>query len=92
MYSIDDNNITITRGDSAAFRVTLSETVTGSMSFVLMNGNDVLVTRIIKDNKLFIRTEDTQKLAYGTYTYNLYVGREKIIANKKFIVQKEVTF
>lgn len=96
MYSIDSNNITITRGDSAAFVLDITadstDTVLDSVLFVLKNGSDVLVTRKIKDKTLFIIPSDTAGLPYGTYEYDIVVGTETAIKNAKFIVEKEVTF
>lgn len=96
MYSIDSNDITITRGDSAAFVLCITadstDTILDSVLFILKNGSDVLVTRKIKDKTLFIIPSDTAGLPYGTYEYDIVVGTEAAIKNAKFIVEKEVTF
>lgn len=96
MYSIDNNNITITRGDSASFILDITsdstDLVLDNVLFILKNGSDVLVTRKIKDKTLFIIPSDTAGLPYGTYEYDIIVGTETAIKNAKFIIEKEVTF
>lgn len=95
MYSIDNNNITITRGDSASFILDITpdstDLVLDNVLFILKNGSDVLVTRKIKD-KLFIIPSDTAGRPCGTYEYDIIVGTETAIKNAKFIIEKEVTF
>lgn len=96
MYSIDNNDIAITRGDSASFILDITsdstDLVLDNVLFILKNGSDVLVTRKIKDKTLFIIPSDTAGLPYGTYEYDIIVGTETAIKNAKFIIEKEVTF
>ncbi len=96
MYSIDNNNITITRGDSASFILDITsdstDLVLDNVLFILKNGSDILATRKIKNKTLFIIPSDTATLPYGTYTYDITVGAETAVKDAKFIVENEVTF
>lgn len=96
MHSVDNNDITITRGDSASFILNITsdstDLVLDDVLFVLKNGSDILVTRKIKNKTLFIIPSDTATLPYGTYTYDITVGAETAVKDAKFIIGNEVTF
>ena len=107
MLYIDDNqNITLTRGDSATFGLTVKQN-TSSYDY----SNDLVVFTVKKnvntDGILFQKTftngvinltpSDTSNLNYGTYYYDVQLkntsnGIYTVIPPSKFIVAPEVTF
>lgn len=99
MYDVDDNTISITRGDSAAFSViiesdgsTMTIADTDDVEFVMKNGNETLFKRKVNGSVLYLMPSDTSGLAYGSYTYDLTLNGTAAIKNAKINVESEVTF
>lgn len=102
-------NLEMTRGDSETFTFTRrdknGEPITRQANEVVFTVSDkdtVLFEKTLEDitfdngeYKISIEPEDTDSLAFTSYTYALRVvdlGVEKTVANGKFTITEEVTF
>lgn len=100
MYDVEDNTISVTRGDSAAFSVIIESddgsitavTDADDVEFIMKNGNETLLKRKINSSILYLMPSDTFSLPYGDYTYDLTLNGVAAIKNAKISIENEVTF
>ena len=107
MLHIDeDQNITLTRGDSATFGLTVKQNTSSydfsndTVKFTVkknVNTNDILFQKTFSNGVINLTPSDTSDLKYGTYYYDVQVkntsnGIYTVIPPSKFIVAPEVTF
>lgn len=110
MFSISDNEIRITRGDTAKIDLEIKDS--NGDPYVREEGDVVKFTvkaaptdlqyviqkTIDEENTFTIEPEDTAKLNYGVYFYDVQVTLAKddsvctIITPSQFIVEEEVTW
>lgn len=108
MFSVHDNNIAMIRGDSGIFKIDVTD-VAGNV--VALDDNDVLtftlrratrsptivLQKTITDGMLTIHPEDTEKMEFGMYVYDVELKRingfvDTIIPPHKFQLLEEVTY
>lgn len=106
MFSISNNIISITRGDTGKFEIRILDAYKNI--YTLEEGDTILFTVkkdtetsdvLIQKNSLDIRIDpiDTQDLKYGIYKYDIQVTLANgevhtIIPASDFIIKEEVTF
>ena len=102
----DDQNITLTRGDSATFGLTVKQNTSSydfsrdTVKFTVkknVNTDDILFQKTFSNGVINLTPSDTSGLKYGTYYYDVQLkntsnGIYTVIAPSKFIVAPEVTF
>ncbi len=108
MFKVDDNNISIIRGDSGAFTISIADT---NGSPVALTDGDVLtftlrrtprsptivLQKVIVNGELDIKPADTEGLAFGAYVYDVQLKRadgytDTIIPPHEFCILEEVTY
>ena len=108
MFSVQDNNIAMIRGDSGIFKIDVTD-VAGNA--VALDDNDALtftlrratrsptivLQKTITGGMLTIHPEDTEKMGFGTYVYDVELKRingfvDTIIPPHKFQLLEEVTY
>lgn len=106
MFRISNNEITLTRGDSAEFDIELSscdgeayEAQEGDIIEFTVKENVYSSEALIhkKGNKIIIAPEDTAKMSYKEYVYDVQVTFadgtvDTVIPPSKFKITSEVTF
>ena len=107
MLHIDeDQNITLTRGDSATFGLTVKQNTSSydfsrdTVKFTVkknVNTDDILFQKTFSNGVINLTPSDTSDLKYGTYYYDVQLkntsnGIYTVIPPSKFIVAPEVTF
>lgn len=108
MVNVSNNNIYITRGDSADIQISITES-TGeeytlqdgdTVTFTVkktVNDTDAVISKNITDGNLHLSPDDTAGLDYGAYVYDCQLttsdGRVcTFITPHRFQVLEEVTF
>lgn len=108
MFSVHDNNIAMIRGDSGIFKIDVTD-IAGNA--VALDDNDVLtftlrratrsptivLQKTITDGMLTIHPEDTEKMGFGAYIYDVELKRadgyvDTIIPPHEFCILEEVTY
>lgn len=108
MFTVNNNNISMIRGDSGVFTITIADT---NGSPVTLTDGDVLtftlrrtprsptivLQKTITDGTLNINPGDTQDLTFGSYVYDVELRRadgytDTIIPPHEFLVLEEVTY
>ncbi len=108
MFKVDNNNISIIRGDSGAFTISIADT---NGSPVALTDGDVLtftlrrtprsptivLQKVIVNGELDIKPADTEGLAFGAYVYDVQLKRadgytDTIIPPHEFCILEEVTY
>lgn len=108
MFSVQDNNIAMIRGDSGIFKIDVID-VAGNA--VALDDNDVLtftlrratrsptivLQKTIADGTLTINPSDTQDMPFGSYVYDVELKRadgytDTIIPPHEFLLLEEVTY
>lgn len=106
LYVDADNNIELTRGDSASFNLTITENTTDydfsndTVVFTVkknVNTTTVLITKTFSGGIINIVPSDTNSLMYGTYYYDVQLTTSggsvfTVIPPRKFTITSEVTF
>lgn len=108
MLTCVNNNISITRGDSAIFALAIKKA--DGEPYKIGEGDTVIFTvkkstfdtKIITQKKVVdgvvrLHPEDTKGLEYGTYYYDVELTQadgfvSTVISPHKFIVEQEVTY
>jgi hypothetical protein len=108
MLSVRNSDIQLTRGDSASFNLVITKS-DGSLYtredgdkliFTLKktyNSAEALLSKEISDFNLVLNPEDTSKLSYGEYWYDVQLTTEDnkvytVIGPARFVLREEVTF
>lgn len=108
MFKVDNNNISMIRGDSGVFTITIADT---NGSPVALTDGDVLtftlrrtprsptivLQKTITDGTLTINSSDTQDMPFGSYVYDVELKRadgytDTIISPHEFLLLEEVTY
>ena len=108
MFKVDNNNISMIRGDSGVFTISITDT---DGSPVELTGGDVLtftlrraarnpaivLQKIIADGELDIKPADTEGLTFGAYVYDIELKRadgyvDTVIPPHEFLLLEEVTY
>lgn len=108
MFQVDNNNISMIRGDSGVFTISITDT---DGSPVELTGGDVLtftlrraarnpaivLQKIIADGELDIKPADTEGLTFGAYVYDIELKRadgyvDTVIPPHEFLLMEEVTY
>lgn len=108
MFKVDNNNISMIRGDSGAFTITITDT---NGTPVELTDGDVLkftlrrtprsptivLQKTITDGTLTINPSDTQDMPFGSYVYDVELKRadgytDTIIPPHEFCILEEVTY
>ena len=89
MFTVDEkNNIKLTRGDSATFELTVKDGDDNTYDFsgdvvkfgvkrsALDTGEALLQKTFDENGKIAFTPEDTAKMAYGDYIYNVTIYHE----------------
>ena len=106
MFSINGNKITITRGDTGVFTLTVKNGDTEydySNDEVLFTvkqntrANEYVIQKTVRyGENITIAPADTQRLGYGTYVYDVQLTSggivDTIIPPSPFVIAEEVTF
>lgn len=108
MFSVHDNNISMIRGDSGVFTITITD-ANGSpveltegdvLTFTLRRtprSPTIVLQKTITDGTLTINPSDTQDMPFGSYVYDVELKRadgytDTIIPPHEFLVLEEVTY
>ena len=108
MFTVNNNNISLIRGDSGAFTISIADT---NGSPVALTDGDVLtftlrraarnpaivLQKIIADGELDIKPADTEGLTFGAYVYDIELKRadgyvDTVIPPHEFLLMEEVTY
>lgn len=108
MFEIYRNDISITRGDSAIFEVTITDKDgntytpinTDRVTFTVKENtrsNAIVFQKTVENGKIVIAPSDTEGLRYGKYVYDVQLVTadgwvDTIIPPHLFTVLGEVTF
>lgn len=108
MLTCVNNNISITRGDSAVFSLSIKkadgepyEIVEGdTVIFTVKKSTfdkDIITQKTVVNGVITINPDDTKSLEYGTYYYDVELTQSDgfvstVISPHKFIVEQEVTY
>lgn len=108
MFTVQNNNISLIRGDSGAF--TISITDTGGNAVDLTEGDvltftlrrtprspTIVLQKIIAGGELDIKPADTEGLTFGAYVYDIELKRadgyvDTVIPPHEFLLMEEVTY
>lgn len=107
MFKVD-NNISMIRGDSGVFTISITDTDGSPVELI---GGDVLtftlrraarnpaivLQKIIADGELDIKPADTEGLTFGAYVYDIELKRadgyvDTVIPPHEFLLMEEVTY
>jgi hypothetical protein len=108
MFTVNNNNISLIRGDSGAFTISIADT---NGTTVELTAGDVLtftlrrtprsptivLQKVIVNGELDIKPADTEGLAFGAYVYDIELRRadgytDTIIPPHEFCILEEVTY
>lgn len=108
MLTCVNNNISITRGDSAIFALKIEKAdgepyKIGEGDTVIFTvkkstfDKDIITQKTVVNGVITINPDDTKSLEYGTYYYDVELTRadgfvSTVISPHKFIVEQEVTY
>ena len=108
MFKVVDNNISMIRGDSGVFKISITDTVGRPveltegdvLTFTLRRdarNPTITMQKIIAGGELNIKPSDTEGLAFGAYVYDIELKRadgyvDTIIPPHKFLLMEEVTY
>lgn len=108
MLTCVNNNISITRGDSAIFALKIEKAdgepyKIGEGDTVIFTvkkstfDKDIITQKTVVNGVITINPDDTKDLEYGTYYYDVELTRadgfvSTVISPHKFIVEQEVTY
>ena len=108
MFKVDNNNISMVRGDSGVFTITITDTngtpvelTEGDvLTFTLRRtarNPAIVLQKNIAGGELNIKPADTEGLTFGAYVYDIELRRadgyvDTIIPPHKFLLMEEVTY
>lgn len=108
MFKVDNNNISMIRGDSGVFIITITDTngtpvelTDGDgLTFTLRRtprSPTIVLQKTITDGTLTINPSDTQDMPFGSYVYDVELKRadgytDTIIPPHEFCILEEVTY
>lgn len=108
MFTVQNNNIALIRGDNGAFGISITD---ADGNAVTLSDGDVLtftvrrtprsptivLQKTITGGTLYINPTDTQDLTFGSYVYDVELCRadgytDTIIPPHEFLILEEVTY
>lgn len=108
MFKVDNNNISMIRGDSGVFTITITDTAGNDvaltdgdvLTFTLRRtprSPTIVLQKTITDGTLTINPSDTQDMPFGSYVYDVELKRadgytDTIIPPHEFCILEEVTY
>lgn len=108
MFKVDNNNISMIRGDSGVFTITITDTngnpveLTESdvLTFTLRRAARnpaIVLQKTIAGGELDINPADTEGLTFGAYVYDIELKRadgyvDTVIPPHEFLLMEEVTY
>ena len=108
MFKVYDNNISMIRGDSGVFTITIADTdgnpvelTAGDvLTFTLRRtprSPTIVLQKTITEGTLTINPSDTQDMQFGSYVYDVELKRadgyvDTIIPPHEFLILEEVTY
>nr|DAU47779.1 MAG TPA: hypothetical protein [Caudoviricetes sp.] len=108
MFTVQNNNITLIRGDSGAFGISITDTngnpvelTDGDvLTFTLRRtprSPTIVLQKIIAGGELDIKPADTEGLTFGAYVYDIELKRadgyvDTVIPPHEFLLMEEVTY
>ena len=108
MLTCINNNISITRGDSAIFALKIEKAdgepyKIGEGDTVIFTvkkstfDKDIITQKTVVNGVVTLNPEDTKSLEYGTYYYDVELTQadgfvSTVISPHKFVVEQEVTY
>lgn len=108
MFKVDNNNISLIRGDSGVFTITITDTngtpvelTDGDvLTFTLRRAARnpaIIMQKNIAGGELSIKPSDTEGLAFGAYVYDIELRRadgyvDTVIPPHEFLLMEEVTY
>lgn len=108
MFTVNNNNISLIRGDSGAFTISIADTngnpvelTEGDvLTFTLRRAARnpaIILQKIIAGVELDIKPADTEGLTFGTYVYDIELKRadgyvDTVIPPHEFLLMEEVTY
>ena len=108
MFKVQNNNISLIRGDSGAFTISIADTngtpveLTDSdvLTFTLRRtprDPTIILQKIITGGELDIKPADTEGLTFGAYIYDIELKRadgyvDTVIPPHEFLLMEEVTY
>lgn len=108
MFTVQNNNISLIRGDSGAFTISIADT--NGIPVALTDGDvltftvrrtprspTIVLQKTITGGTLYINPTDTQDLTFGSYVYDVELCRadgytDTIIPPHEFLILEEVTY
>lgn len=108
MFKVDGNNISMIRGDSGIFTITITDT-NGSpveltegdvLTFTLRRtarNPAIILQKSLLGGELNIKPADTEGLVFGAYVYDIELKRadgyvDTVIPPHEFLLMEEVTY
>lgn len=108
MFTVNNNNISLIRGDSGVFTITITDTndtpvelTDGDvLTFTLRRAARnpaIILQKIIAGGELDIKPADTEGLTFGAYVYDIELKRadgyvDTVIPPHEFLLMEEVTY
>lgn len=108
MFTVQNNNISLIRGDSGAFGISITDTngnpvelTDGDvLTFTLRRtprSPTIVLQKIIAGGELDIKPADTEGLTFGAYVYDIELKRadgyvDTVIPPHEFLLMEEVTY
>ena len=102
MLKIINDNIYLTRGDSALIDLELDNYTPLDSDRITFTVKTAIISKEIKNGMLKLESSDTAKLVYRNYVYDIQLTRtqldsdepwvETIIGPNKLVITEEVTF
>lgn len=108
MVSVTNNDIKLTRGDTATFKLNVkdlnnnnydysNDTVQFTVKMNTITTNAIIIKNVGSDGIIKINPQDTNNLNYGVYYYDIQIVKPNndtytVIVPHKFELTEEVTF
>lgn len=108
MFTVQNNNIALIRGDSGAFTISITDTDCNAvtladgdvLTFTLRRtprSPTIVLQKTITDGTLTINPSDTHDMPFGSYVYDVELRRadgytDTIIPPHEFLLLEEVTY
>lgn len=108
MFTVQNNNISLIRGDSGAFAISITDTNGNAveltegdaLTFTLRRtprSPTIVLQKTITGRTLTINPSDTQDMPFGSYVYDVELKRadgytDTIIPPHEFLILEEVTY
>lgn len=108
MFKVENNNISMIRGDSGVFNISITDingrnvelTASDVLTFTLRRtarNPTIVLQKVIVNGELDIKPADTEGLTFGKYVYDIELKRadgyvDTVIPPHEFLLMEEVTY